>query len=239
VPTTLLAQIDSSVGGKVAVNHPRGKNLIGAFYQPVHVLADVATLRTLSDREYGAGLAELLKYGVILDDRLFATVEGNVEALGARDLGLLTRLVARCCELKAQVVAQDEREAPGGPRGWLNFGHTLGHAVETVAGYGTWLHGEAVAIGMAAAGRLAATRGDWAPADAQRLTRTLEALGLPTRLPALPADELEAAMARDKKNRAAGVTLILPTRVGEVRYVGADGPAIRAWLAEEARLAGG
>jgi 3-dehydroquinate synthase len=239
VPTTLLAQIDSSVGGKVAVNHPRGKNLIGAFYQPVHVLADVATLATLSDREYRAGLAELLKYGVILDEVLFSTVEGNVENLLARDLGLLSRLVARCCKLKAQVVAEDEREAPGGPRGWLNFGHTLGHAVETVAGYGTWLHGEAVAIGMAAAGRLAAARGSWSREEAERLTRTLAALGLPTRLPDLPADELEAAMARDKKNRAAGVTLILPTRVGHVRYEAADGTAVRQWLADEARSAGG
>ncbi|MDB5099658.1 MAG: aroB [Cyanobacteria bacterium RYN_339] len=234
VPTTLLAQIDSSVGGKVAVNHPRGKNLIGAFYQPVHVVADVGTLLTLSDREYGAGLAELLKYGVILDPDLFATVEANVQALRDRDLPLLTRLVARCCELKAQVVAQDEREMPGGPRGWLNFGHTLGHAVETVAGYGTWLHGEAVAIGMAAAGRLAATRGDWSVADAARLDALIRALDLPASVPDLPADELVAAMARDKKNRTAGTTFILPSRIGAVGYARIEEPELRQWLASEA-----
>jgi shikimate kinase/3-dehydroquinate synthase len=236
VPTTLLAQIDSSVGGKVAVNHPRGKNLIGAFYQPAAVLADVATLKSLSEREYRAGLAELLKYGVILDEVLFERIERSTQALRERDLDLLTALVARCCELKANVVALDEREAPGGPRGWLNFGHTLGHAVEAVAGYGTWLHGEAVAIGMAAMGRLAATRGNWSEADAARLVATLSALGLPTTLPELSEASLSDAMARDKKNREAGVTVIVPEAFGRVAYARLDSAELSQWLQREAAL---
>lgn len=216
VPTTLLAQIDSSVGGKVAINHPAGKNLIGAFYQPKLVLADTATLLSLSDREYRAGIGELVKYGVIMDAPLFSLLEANVERVNARDLPLLNELVRRCCELKAQVVAEDERETAGGRRAILNFGHTVGHAIEAIAGYGTLLHGEAVAIGMVAEGALAVRRGMWSAAEQSRLVTLLQALGLPTTLPALDAVALLSAMGRDKKNQDKGIVFILPRAMGDV-----------------------
>jgi 3-dehydroquinate synthase len=216
VPTTLLAQIDSSVGGKVAINHPAGKNLIGAFYQPRLVLADTSTLLTLSDREYRAGLGELVKYGVIMDEALFARLEAEVDRLNARDLPLLNTIVRRCCELKAQVVQEDERETAGGRRAILNFGHTVGHAIETIAGYGTVLHGEAVAIGMVAEGRLAVRRGLWSEGEQARLERLIAALGLRTTMPELDAGALLTAMGRDKKNVDKGIVFILPTRMGDV-----------------------
>jgi 3-dehydroquinate synthase len=216
VPTTLLAQIDSSVGGKVAINHPAGKNLIGAFYQPRLVLADTATLLTLSDREYRAGLGELVKYGIIMDAALFARLESEVARLNARDLPLLNEIVRRCCELKAQVVQEDERETAGGRRAILNFGHTVGHAVEAIAGYGQVLHGEAVAIGMVAEGQLAVRRGLWSAEELGRLERLLGALGLPTALPDLDGPSLLAAMGRDKKNIDKGIVFVLPTRIGDV-----------------------
>lgn len=215
VPTTLLAQIDSSVGGKVGINHPGGKNLIGAFYQPRLVLADTSTLLTLSDREYLAGLAELVKYGVIMDAALFALIEAERERLLARDLPLLNRVVRRACELKAEVVRQDERE--GGLRAILNFGHTVGHAIEAIAGYGEFLHGEAVAIGMVAESRLAGRRGLLDPATIARIETLIATLGLPTAMPPLDPDDFLAAMGRDKKNLDTGVTFILPTGIGEVR----------------------
>ncbi|MFN3429358.1 MAG: 3-dehydroquinate synthase, partial [Candidatus Sericytochromatia bacterium] len=216
VPTTLLAQIDSSVGGKVAINHPSGKNLIGAFYQPRLVLADTATLLTLSEREYLAGLGEMVKYGVIMDPGFFARLEAEVPRLLARDLPLLNALVRRCCELKAEVVQEDERETAGGRRAILNFGHTVGHAIEAIAGYGTVLHGEAVAIGMVAEGRLAVRRGLWKDAEQDRLERLLAALGLRTELPDLDGGALLTAMGRDKKNLDKGITFVLPTAMGEV-----------------------
>jgi 3-dehydroquinate synthase len=216
VPTTLLAQIDSSVGGKVAINHPAGKNLIGAFYQPKLVLADTATLLTLSDREYRAGVGELVKYGVIMDALLFELLEREVARVNARDLPLLNELVRRCCELKAQVVAEDERELPGGRRAILNFGHTVGHAIEAIAGYGTVLHGEAVAIGMVAEGALAVKRGMWSAAEQARLVSLLRALGLQTALPDLDAMALLSAMGRDKKNQDKGIVFILPRAMGDV-----------------------
>jgi 3-dehydroquinate synthase len=216
VPTTLLAQIDSSVGGKVAINHPSGKNLIGAFYQPRLVLADTATLLTLPEREYLAGLGEMVKYGVIMDAAFFARLESEVPRLLARDLPLLNELVRRCCELKAEVVQEDERETAGGRRAILNFGHTVGHAIEAIAGYGTVLHGEAVAIGMVAEGRLAVRRGLWADAEQDRLERLVAALGLRTELPDLDGGALLTAMGRDKKNLDKGITFVLPTAIGEV-----------------------
>ena len=234
VPTTLLAQIDSSVGGKVALNHPHGKNLIGAFHQPAAVLADPTTLLTLSDREYRAGLGEMAKYGVILDPDLFETMTREAEALAARDLPLLTRLVARCCELKAMVVAEDEREAPGGRRIILNFGHTVGHAVEAVAGYGVVLHGEAVAIGMVAAARLAERRGLLPGGEVARIVALLQALGLPTEVPALPTELLLEAMAHDKKNRDDRLMFVLPGAIGRVEAIAVDPGEVPAVLRPQA-----
>src|SRR5262249_23592721 len=158
VPTTLLAMVDSSVGGKVAVNHLRAKNLIGAFHQPVGVWSDTQTLETLPDREYKSGLAEVVKYGVIMDAGFFVYLEEKVKAVNRRDSEVVRMVVARCCRLKADIVEKDEREQSG-LRMALNYGHTFAHAFETVTGYGRWLHGEAVAAGMVCAGRLAARRG--------------------------------------------------------------------------------
>ena len=231
VPTTLLAQIDSSVGGKVAINHPQGKNLIGAFHQPASVLADTATLLTLSEREYRAGLAEMVKYGVIMDPTLFETMEARHDALARRDLPLLGTLVARCCALKAEVVAEDEREAPGGRRVILNFGHTLGHAIEAVAGYGAVLHGEAVAIGMVAACQLAVRRQMLPQAEADRVATLLIKLGLPTAGPHLNGEELLAAMGRDKKNAGAAITFVLPTAIGQVQAVQVEAAEARGIIA--------
>ena len=235
VPTTLLAQIDSSVGGKVAINHPHGKNLIGAFHQPAAVLADTTTLLTLADREYRAGLGEMAKYGVIMDPELFETMAREAEALAVRDLPLLNRLVARCCELKAEVVAEDERELPGGRRIILNYGHTVGHAVEAVAGYGVVLHGEAVAIGMVAAARLAARRGMLSEADVARILALLQALGLPTEVPPLDEEALVDAMTRDKKNRGSRLTFVLPRAIGRVEAVEVDADEVRGVLRPPAR----
>jgi 3-dehydroquinate synthase len=214
VPTTLLAMVDSSVGGKVAVNHARGKNLIGAFHQPIGVWIDTATLSTLSAREYRSGLAEVVKYGVILDADLFAFLEAQAKAILDRDAETLRHIIARCCRLKASVVEKDEREETG-LRAILNYGHTFGHAFETVAGYGKWLHGEAVAAGMICAGRLAECRGLIPPEVARRQERLLQAFGLPTAPQRWPADQLLAAMRQDKKSRAGKLRLILPSRLGE------------------------
>lgn len=215
VPTTLLAQIDSAVGGKVAVNLPAGKNLVGAFHQPALVLVDPLTLSTLPRRELAAGLAEMVKYGVILDEALFARMEREADALLAGDLAVRVDLIARCCELKAQVVASDERES--GIRAILNFGHTVGHAIEALTGYRTYLHGEAVAMGMVAAGALAVSLGRWRTADQERLVALLERLDLPTGLPTLPVSGLLAAMAHDKKVEAGRLRFVLPEGLGRAR----------------------
>jgi len=216
VPTTLLAMVDSSVGGKVGVNHPRAKNLIGAFHQPVGVWIDTATLETLPDREYQSGLAEVVKYGVILDADFFAWLEVNADAVLAREPAIVRHIVARCCRLKADVVEQDEREEKG-LRIVLNYGHTFAHAFETAAGYGgAWLHGEAVAAGMACAARLAERRGLVSPAWTQRQQRLLEKLGLPTAPEPWPAADLLATMRSDKKAVAGRMRFILPRRLGEV-----------------------
>lgn len=214
VPTSLLAQIDSSVGGKVAVNHPQGKNLIGAFYQPTMVIADPLVLHTLPRRELLAGLAEMIKYGVILDAEFFARLEADLPMLLERRMQALIPAIARCCELKAQVVLEDEREA--GLRAILNFGHTLGHALEKETQYQTYLHGEAVAVGMVAAGELARERGLFSEAEQARLVALLARANLPTRLPALPATRLLAATGNDKKVQAGKVRWVLPDSLGRV-----------------------
>lgn len=206
VPTTLLAQVDSSVGGKTAVNHPLGKNMIGAFYQPQRVVIDLDTLATLPDRELKAGLAEVIKYGPIADMSFFAWLEENVGALLARAPAALAHAVRRSCEIKAQVVGVDERES--GLRAILNFGHTFGHAIEAGMGYGAWLHGEAVGCGMVLASSLSAELGLIDAAVATRVRGLVERAGLPVQAPAMPLARWFELMRVDKK--AAG---------GDIRYV--------------------
>src|SRR5262245_33343588 len=216
VPTPLRAMVDSSVGGKVAVNHPRGKNLIGAFHQPAGVWIDTAFLTTLPDREYRSGLAEVVKYGVILDPELFAYLERHADDLLAKRPEAVRHVVARSCELKAGVVEKDERETTG-LRAILNYGHTFAHAFETVAGYGAWRHGEAVAAGMVCASRLAERRGLIAPELTRRQELLLVRLGLPTAPEAWPVEALLRVMRSDKKVEAGQLRFVLPTRLGEVR----------------------
>lgn len=216
VPTTLLAMVDSSVGGKVGVNHPKGKNLIGAFHQPVGVWIDTGTLATLPDREFKSGLAEVVKYGVILDAEFFAWLEAHADEVLRREPAAVRHVVARCCRLKADVVEKDEREETG-LRAVLNYGHTFAHAFETAAGYGSdWLHGEAVAAGMICASRLAERRG-LIPAElTERQRRLLDHFGLPTVPQSWPSDGLLATMRSDKKAVAGQLRFILPRRLGEV-----------------------
>ena len=220
VPTTLLAMVDSSVGGKTGINLPAGKNLVGAFHQPALVVADLATLQTLPDREGRAGLAEVVKYGAIRDAGLFQTLETAVDrlaqpwrTLAAAERGRMEEIIARCCEIKAELVAGDEREESG-LRALLNFGHTLGHAVEQTAGYGTYLHGEAVAIGMAFAARLSTRLGGLPPATAERLIGLLRGLGLPVAARGLKWAELRAAMSVDKKAQARAPRFVLLCQLG-------------------------
>ncbi len=215
VPTTLLSMVDSSVGGKVGVNHPKAKNLIGAFHQPVGVWIDTVVLTTLPDREYRSGLAEVMKYGVILDGDFFAYLEASADALLRRDPEAVRRVVARSCQLKAAVVEQDEREEKG-LRVVLNYGHTFAHAFETVGGYGTWLHGEAVAAGMLCASRLAERQGLIPHEVTERQRRLLERFALPTVPPAVPISELLTTMQSDKKTHAGRLRFVLPRRLGEV-----------------------
>ena len=219
VPTTLLAQVDSSVGGKVGINLPTAKNLVGAFWQPVAVVIDTATLATLPAREYCSGLAEVVKYGVILDADFFSELEKNAAPLCDRDDDVLRRVIARCCQLKADVVAEDERETTG-RRAVLNYGHTFAHALETVGGYGRLLHGEAVSIGMLCASRLAERLGRVDAEFTRRQRDLLSALGLPVDVPDLDADELVQAMSRDKKVKHGKLRFVLPVRMGEVELVG-------------------
>lgn len=215
VPTTLLAMVDSSVGGKVGVNHPRAKNLIGAFHQPVGVWIDTATLATLPDREYRSGLAEVVKYGVILDADFFEYLEANADAILARDPVAVRFVVARCCRLKAGVVEKDEREETG-LRAVLNYGHTFAHAFETAAGYGGWLHGEAVAAGMVCASRLGERHGLIGPDLTERQRRLLVRFGLPTAPKDWAVADLLATMRSDKKTVAGRLRFVLPRRLGEV-----------------------
>ena len=197
VPTTLLAQVDSSVGGKTAINHARGKNMIGAFHQPVAVISDVTTLDTLPERELRAGLAEVIKHGLALDLRFVEWLESNIERLLKRDRDALVHAVRRCCELKAAIVAADERET--GARALLNLGHTFGHAIEAAAGYGSWLHGEAIAAGMVMAAELSRDLGLLRPPEVARVRALVRNAGLPTGAPELPPERLIELMAGDKK----------------------------------------
>ncbi|EAQ79075.1 3-dehydroquinate synthase [Blastopirellula marina] len=219
VPTTLLAQVDSSVGGKVGVNLPTAKNMVGAFWQPQGVLIDVDVLATLPEREYRAGMAEVVKYGVILDPDFFAYLEANVASIQLRDRKVLTQVIARCCQLKADVVQADERETTG-LRAVLNYGHTFCHAFEATCGYGQLLHGEAVSIGMLCASRLAESLGRISPDVTQRQRKLLSALGLPTVPPQVDIDLVMTAMQRDKKVEHGKLQFVLPTKLGMVELVG-------------------
>jgi len=219
MPTTLLAMVDSSVGGKTGVNLPQGKNLVGAFHQPRAVVADTGTLATLPVREYRAGLAEVVKYGAINDAAFFAWLEVHADALVARDEAALAAAIQASCRAKSAIVARDEHER--GERALLNFGHSFGHALETVAGYGTLLHGEAVAIGMLQAATLSTRLGRADAADATRLARLLTRLGLPVQAPPLDAAALLAAMRLDKKNEGGRLRLILWRGIGQAEIVDA------------------
>jgi 3-dehydroquinate synthase len=230
VPTTLLAQVDAAVGGKVALNHPAAKNLIGAFHQPFAVVADPVTLLTLPERDYRSGLAEVVKYGLLGAPDLFEALEAQASLLARRPLPFLTQLVARCCGLKARIVTEDEREAPGGPRSWLNLGHTVGHALEAVAGFERLTHGEAVAIGMVLEAEVGVRMGLTERTVPERLRTLLRALGLPTEPPALDHEALVDAMRLDKKNRGSGPTAALPARLGEVTVQPMDEAALRQVL---------
>jgi len=222
VPTTLLAMVDAAIGGKTGVNHPGGKNLIGAFHQPRLVLIDPSTLATLPEREFRAGMAEVIKYGVINDAPLFA----DLEAAAARDpeaglaseaavgAGLLQRLLERSAAAKARVVAADERE--GGLRAILNYGHTIGHVIEALCGYGTYLHGEAVGLGMLAAGQIAVAMGLWSADEQARQQTLIRAAGLPLQLPALDPEAVLDCLQGDKKVRDGKVRFVLPTAIGAV-----------------------
>ncbi|PVZ68278.1 3-dehydroquinate synthase [Pelagibaculum spongiae] len=213
IPTTLLAQVDSSVGGKTGVNHPLGKNMIGAFHQPRLVLADMNSLKTLPDREYAAGLAEVVKYGILGDSEFFSWLEVNAEKLLARDPVLLAQAVERCCQNKATIVAEDEKES--GKRALLNLGHTFGHAIEAHMGYGRWLHGEAVSAGMVMAVDLAQRLGWLTEQDVSRVRQLLLVMQLPVEGPAeMAVDDYLPRMAVDKKNLDGRLRLILPRSIG-------------------------
>ena len=234
VPTTLLAQVDSSVGGKTAVNHPRAKNMIGAFHQPIAVLADTDTLKTLSPRELAAGLAEVIKYGVIVDAEFFAWLESSIGKLRALDPAALAYAIRRSCEIKAAIVAEDEREH--GRRALLNLGHTFGHALEAIGGYERWLHGEAVALGIVLAARTSAAMG-WIDApECERIEALLASAGLPVAAAGIDPDRVLDRMQLDKKADSKGVKLILVERLG--RAVVAPAPErslLRAVIAAASR----
>lgn len=227
VPTTLLAQVDSSVGGKVGVNHPRGKNLIGAFYQPKFVLADTETLSTLPTREIRAGLAEVIKYGVIWDEEFFCWLVENITRLLRLDPGALEHAIATSCRIKAAVVSADEREK--GLRAVLNFGHTVGHALEAVTGFERFVHGEAVAIGMVVASRLAVILGYFDRARAEQVASLISHAGLPLHIPPdISRTALLNAMQQDKKVAGGQLTFVLPERIGKVRIVRGVSPDVVA-----------
>jgi len=229
IPTTLLAQVDSSVGGKTGINHPLGKNMIGAFYQPRAVLADTATLDTLPARELAAGLAEVIKHGAILDATFFDWIEANIEKLTARDPQALAHAIARSCEIKAEVVRKDERE--GGLRAVLNFGHTFGHAIENGLGYGAWLHGEAVGCGMVMAADLSARLGLIEPDAVERVRALVRAAGLPASAPDLGEARWIELMAVDKKNEGGEIRFILLKPLGSPAIASAPLEHLRSTLA--------
>ncbi|WGV23981.1 3-dehydroquinate synthase [Halotia branconii] len=218
VPTTLLAMVDSAIGGKTGVNHPHGKNLIGAFHQPRKVLIDPEVLKTLPMREFRAGMAEVIKYGIIWDAELFAQLEAskNLNQLRYVKPEVIDAILTRSCQAKANVVSKDEKE--GGLRAILNYGHTIGHAVESLTGYRLVNHGEAVAIGMVAAGQIAVALGLWQQEDTERQNALIQKAGLPTRLPeGIDIEEIIAALQLDKKVKAGKVRFILPTQIGVVK----------------------
>lgn len=212
VPTTLLAQVDSSVGGKTGIDHPKGKNLIGAFYQPRLVLIDVATLATLDQRQFRAGLAEVIKYGVAIDHSFFEFVEANSAAILAMDPGVLVEIILRSCQLKARVVELDEKEA--GLRAILNYGHTLGHAFESLSGYRGLVHGEAVAIGMVLAARVSLAEGLCSQEDYSRIRALITRCGLPVEIPHYDRQQLLDAVAADKKSKGGSITFICNQGIG-------------------------
>ena len=215
VPTTLLAQVDSSVGGKTAINVPQGKNLIGAFHQPVRVITDLDVLKSLPRREYLSGVAEIIKAAILWDATFFSWLEDNVEAIIAQNPTVLTDMIYRACCIKAQVVAEDEKEQ--GIRAWLNLGHTFGHAIERELGYGVLLHGEAVAIGICLAAELNYSLGKLTKKDKARICQLIAHFGLPVEIPDnLTAKQLVQSMVLDKKNISEKLTLILPTQIGKV-----------------------
>jgi len=222
IPTTLLSQVDSSVGGKTGINHPLGKNMIGAFYQPKVVLADTDTLKTLPPRELSAGLAEVIKYGLIWDAEFLAWLEANMDKLRALDPAAITHAIHRSCEIKAQVVGEDERE--GGIRAILNLGHTFGHAIETGMGYGNWLHGEAVAAGMVMAAQTSQRMGWISEADVVRTRALIRAAGLPDVAPDLGVDTYLEYMGHDKKVEGGKMRFVLLKKLGEAVITG-DVPA--------------
>jgi len=229
VPTTLLAQVDSSVGGKTAVNHPLGKNMIGAFYQPVAVEIDTDVLGTLPAREVSAGLAEVVKYGMILDTEFFAWCEDNAARLRDLDEAAITHAIARSCQLKAQVVGRDERES--GERAILNFGHTFGHAIEAGMGYGSWLHGEAVGCGMIQGAELSARVTGLPAADVGRIRELVKAIGCPVVAPDLGADRWIELMQVDKKTEGGQLRFVLLPALGSARTLPAPDADVRAVLA--------
>ena len=218
IPTTLLSQVDSSVGGKTGINHPLGKNMIGAFYQPKVVLADTDTLKTLPARELSAGLAEVIKYGLIRDAEFLAWLEANMDKLRALDPAAITHAIHRSCEIKAQVVGQDERE--GGIRAILNLGHTFGHAIETGMGYGNWLHGEAVAAGMVMAAQTSQRMGWLSEADVARTRALIRAAGLPDVAPDLGVATWLEYMGHDKKVEGGKMRFVLLKKLGEAVITG-------------------
>jgi 3-dehydroquinate synthase len=227
IPTTLLSQVDSSVGGKTGVNHAAGKNLIGAFHQPRMVIADTATLATLPPREFSAGLAEIIKCGLLGDASLFLRLEQELEGLLQMEPSLMAEAIERCCALKARIVGEDERETvAGGPRALLNLGHTFGHAVETFTGYGSWLHGEAVGLGLCMAAEMSARLGWIDAAVAARITALVERAGLPVHVPqGMMPDDFRRLMARDKKVAAGRVRLVLLRAIGEATMTADFDPA--------------
>jgi len=230
IPTTLLAQVDSSVGGKTAVNHPRAKNMIGAFHQPLAVLADTDTLKSLPPRELSAGLAEVIKYGVIVDAEFFAWLEKSMPKLRALDPKALAHAIRRSCEIKAAIVAEDEREH--GKRALLNLGHTFGHALESLGNYERWLHGEAVALGIVLAARTSAAIGWISPEDCERIEALLEKAGLPIAASGIDPDRVLERMQLDKKADRKGLKVILIERLGSAVVVPAPERAVlRAVLA--------
>ncbi len=232
LPTTLLAQVDSSVGGKTAVNHPMGKNMIGAFYQPQRVLCDLDVLRTLPDREYSAGLAEVIKYGPIADAPFLDWIEANLPALMARDPAALAHAVRRSCEIKAWVVGQDERE--GGLRAILNFGHTFGHAIEAGLGYGEWLHGEAVGCGMVMAAELSHRLGLMPAGFVQRLRDVAQRAGLPVRGPDLGVPRYLELMRVDKKAQDGEIRFVVIESLGRAGLRGAPDALVGEVIAAHA-----